>query len=141
MNLIKDIALWNALRPRVAHSLPGRLRLHIAALKRIPDTWTEAQSMLTRLFSVPAGVRSVGLDMRTGSVLVEYDTRVTSEADVLAYLGGVMSLIRKHWDDFSGLSDDVIPGTADRLEEWLGIVAGQHAFLHHKQKIPDDVWP
>ncbi len=140
MNLIKDIALWNALRPRVAHRLPGRLRLHIAALKRIPDDWTDAWSLLTRLFRIPAGIESVDLDIRTGSVLVDYDSHATSEADVLAYLGGVMSLIRKHRDDFSGLPEDKIPVVADRLEEWLGVVAGQHAFLHHKQTIPEDVW-
>jgi hypothetical protein len=141
MNLIRDMALRNALRPRVAHSLPGRLRLHIPALKRIPDGWTQAQSLLTRLFRIPDGVESVELELRTGSALVGYNSSVTSEADVLAYLGGVMSLIRKHWDDFAEVPQDKVDLLADRLEQWLGHVAGQHAFLHHKQKIPNDVWP
>jgi hypothetical protein len=141
MNLIRDIALRNALRPRVAHSLPGRVRLHIPALRRIPADWTQAQSLLTRLFRVPDGVRSVELELRTGSALIEYDGGVTSEADVLAYLGGVMSLIRKHWDDFAKVPEDQVNALADRLEQWLEHVAGQHAFLHHKQTIPSDVWP
>ena len=37
MKLLEDIAVWNQLWPKVMHRLPGRLRLRIALLKKLPD--------------------------------------------------------------------------------------------------------
>lgn len=141
MSLIKDIALWNALRPRVAHSLPGRLRLRIPALKRIPQDDKQAEALLARLFGVADGVKNVEMEQRTGSVVVEYDENTTTAEDINAYLGGVMSLLRKHWDRFSNVQDEHVDELADRLEAWLRTVAHRQTFLRHKMTIPDDVWP
>jgi hypothetical protein len=140
MSFVKDIALWNALRPRVVHSLPGRLRLRIPALKRLPEDAAHAEELLGRLLLVADGVNDVKMEHHTGSVVVVYDDGATSDEDIVAYLSGVMALVRKHWDRFSGVSDDQVGALADRLEEWLRSVAHRQAFLHHKLTIPDDIW-
>jgi hypothetical protein len=141
MKLVKDIALWNALRPRVAHRLPGRLRLRIPALKRLPEDDGRPERMLQRLMQIADGVTDVRLDRHTGSVLVQYDDKLTGDDDIVAYLSGVMALVRKHFDQFSHVPPDRRDALADRLEAWLRTVAHRRAFLHHKLTIPDDVWP
>jgi hypothetical protein len=141
MSLIRDIALRNALRPRVAHSVPGRLRLRFPALKHVPEDSAQAEALLGRLFRVAVGVDNVKMDPRTGSVVVEYNRDATGEDDIMAYVGGLMALVRKHWDRFSQVNDGDVGALADRLEEWLKTVAYKQSFLKHKIAIPDDVWP
>ncbi|UCH83519.1 MAG: hypothetical protein JSW50_13830 [Candidatus Latescibacterota bacterium] len=141
MKLVEKLAMWALLKPRVEHSLPGRLRLRIPALRRIPAGRGDAAALLERLFRVPTGVAAVDIDQRSGSVLVGYDLDRTSEDDILAFLGGVMSLVRKHWREFAEVADSDIDALADRLEEWLRGVSHSQAFFRHKLTIPDDIWP
>ena len=140
MGLVKKTARWILLRPRVEHSLPGRLRLRIPALKRIPEDWGGASVLLERLFRVPDGVGYVKVDLRSGSVLIGYDQNRTTQDDILAFLGGVTALLRDHWRDFGAVPEDGIDAMADRLESWLRHVANTQAFLKHKLTIPEDVW-
>jgi hypothetical protein len=140
MKFVEKIALWSLLRPRVEHSLPGRLRLRIPALKRIPEDQRSGSGLLERLFRVPGGVEEVQVDLRSGSVLIGYDPGRTTEEDILAFLGGVTALLREHWRDFGAVREDAIEEMADRLEIWLRSVANTQAFLKHKVKIPEDVW-
>lgn len=140
MSLVKDIALWNALRPRVVHRLPGRLRLRIPALKRLSENAGQAEALLERVMGVADGINDVALEHHTGSVLVLYDEAATSDQDILAYLRGVVSLVRKHWTELSKVQGEEVDAVADRLEVWLRTVAHRQAFLHHKLTIPDDVW-
>jgi hypothetical protein len=141
MNLVEKLAIWAMLRPRVEHSLPGRLRLHIPALKRIPEDQVQAVDLLERLFRVPNGVQAVKFDLRSGSVLIDYDAGVTTEEDIMAFLGGVMALLREHWRGFTNVPNGQVIALADRLEKWLAGIAHSQAFLKHKLRIPDDVWP
>jgi hypothetical protein len=140
MGFVKKLAMWAMLRPRVEHSLPGRLRLRISALKRIPEDWGGAAALLERLFRVPEGVRDVEIDLRSGSVLIGYDAGQTTEKHILAFLGGVTALLREHWRDFGEVPEDAVDGLADRLETWLRDVADTPLFLKHKLTIPNDVW-
>jgi hypothetical protein len=61
---------------RIAHSIPGRLRLRFAPREVDPEALA---SLLARLSARP-GVRSARYSPASGSVLVEYDPDALSEA-------------------------------------------------------------
>jgi hypothetical protein len=67
--------------PRILHTLPGRLRVHL-------PTWPGdgALSVEQHLRRLP-GVRRVAANPLTGNVLISFDPRTTSEAALLAALG------------------------------------------------------
>jgi P-type Cu2+ transporter len=68
---------------RIAHSVPGRLRLRGAEGRALP----RAISPRAQLDGV-AGVRSIRFRSRTGSLVVEYDPQACTEAMLLKALGG-----------------------------------------------------
>jgi Cu2+-exporting ATPase len=78
------------LRGRMAHAVPGRLRL------RYPPAWLarEGQALAADLRRLP-GVRAVETRSLTGSVVVEYDPRRTPEPDVLAVMARAPAAARR----------------------------------------------
>jgi hypothetical protein len=64
--------------PRLVHSLPGRMRMHLAGWPRAGQCAVEA-----RLCQVP-GVHSVQANPLTGNVLIHYDPTATNEQTLLA---------------------------------------------------------
>jgi calcium-translocating P-type ATPase len=69
--------------PEIVHSLPGRVRVHLADLDSRTEGWIGY-----KLRGLP-GVRKVNVNQLTGNVLVCYDPSVTDQA---AVLGGLKSL-------------------------------------------------
>ena len=65
------------------HYVPGRLRIRIPRLKRN----AEEARILTKALSRVSGVRSVEVNLLTGSLLVHYDPCVSNAAAVLSAVG------------------------------------------------------
>ncbi len=72
-----------AQEPRLLHTLPGRLRVHVPWLTR--QEQGELELRLRRI----GGVRSVQASAVTGNVLVLYDSAQTSQQAILAAIGTV----------------------------------------------------
>jgi hypothetical protein len=71
--------------PKVLHSLPGRVRLHL------PDWSGSDPASLDRCFHRVPGVRRVRANPVTGNVLIEYDTRLVKVSSLLRVAAGVRS--------------------------------------------------
>jgi Heavy metal associated domain 2 len=65
------------------HHVPGRLRVRILPIKGHPD---KARLFAARMEALP-GVRAVAANALTGSVVIHYDARLTSDSKMLAALG------------------------------------------------------
>jgi Heavy metal associated domain 2 len=64
------------------HDIPGRLRVRCEALRR-----NETGAILVRSqLDTTAGVTAVNINLLTGSVIMHYDVRKTTAADLLAVL-------------------------------------------------------
>jgi len=74
---------------RVAHAVPGRVRLKFAALKGNPALARELEARLRDV----AGVRSVDANPTTGSALILYDERHGSWADRVESLASTVAPI------------------------------------------------
>jgi calcium-translocating P-type ATPase len=68
-------------RPRVVHSLPGRIRVHV------PGWSGEGSGALEQRLSTLAGVRRAHASAHTRNVLVEFDRDAADERSILSALG------------------------------------------------------
>ena len=71
-----------AARARVAHSMPGRLRLRFAPREVDPESLA---TLLARLSGRP-GIRSARYSPASGSIVVEYDPNALTEAALMGDL-------------------------------------------------------
>ena len=140
MKLLEDIAIWSQLRPKVVHSLPGRLRLRIGLLKKLPDDWLNVAEVLQHAISAPDGIDRVDFDPRTGSLLVRYDSDTYNESDVLGYLHSLLELVRRNRDRLRGISNGRAVQVANRLEAWIQEHTRRRPVVDVKAEVPDEVW-
>ena len=57
------------LKFRVVHRLPGRLRVHVPALRQISTQFQNIVDVLINKFSYPVGIQDVGINYITGNLL------------------------------------------------------------------------
>jgi len=140
MKILEDAAIWSLLRPRVTHRLPGRLRLRVPLLRKLPDEWLQTAQILEQVMCSPEGIRSVQSSRPTGSVLVEYDPDTLSEADVLSFLRILLELLWRHRDRLASLNNGQAAELARRLEEWVHEHTRFRPVIDSSTDIPDELW-
>ena len=96
--MIKRETQQDLMKGRVAHSLPGRLRLTADGLCLLPDEAAEIANALAHI----RGVRRARITPRIGSVLLEYDERLldstalTEQADMVLARYSMPALRARH---------------------------------------------
>ncbi len=88
-------------RIEVIHSLPGRLRLGISELARLPEGYVQYLDTLQALLEKLPGVSSVSINHYSRSVLFLYDPDLISEADLLAFIEDLFKDSMMKADDLS----------------------------------------
>jgi hypothetical protein len=83
MDTLLNTAAGIAINPRVVHSLPGRMRLHIPALRRVPETWRVKKSILSEALESTPAIFDVSWSYLTGNVLIRYDREAVTESDII----------------------------------------------------------
>ncbi|CAB1074024.1 hypothetical protein JY97_09060 [Alkalispirochaeta odontotermitis] len=81
MGLTKFISAF-----RIAHRLPGRIRIYIPVLEKLPEDWREFVKPLTELITMRNGVKTVDIQPVTGSLLIDYDPGQMDENGILKWL-------------------------------------------------------
>jgi len=140
MKILEDIAIWSQLRPKVVHSLPGRLRLRIGLLRKLPDDWLNVAEVARRAIAASSEISSVDFDHRTGSLLIRYEPKRLTESDVLAYLRCLLELLRRNRNRIKGISNNQAVEVARRLESWIGKNTRRRPMIDPKGKVPDEIW-
>lgn len=135
---LKDAALGALLRPRVLHALPGRLRIHLPLLKRLPEN-DGIVSLVADLLSVPEGIAEVAPNTATGNVLLRYDGSRLSRDEVMGYLQSVTRICVSHRDRLESVPKERIPEVGERLRIWLGETVSARLHLDPDARVPDDV--
>ena len=102
-------------RPKVVHRLPGRLRVHIPLLQKLPKEYDGLANRMAALLAVPDEVESATTSLTTGNVLICYDPASVTEVDVLGYLRGMFEIFVRNRERFEGLA----PEDANRVYEKL----------------------
>jgi hypothetical protein len=71
---------------RIVHRLPGRIRIHIPVLKKLPEKWRAFTRPSSELIRMKRGINTAEVQPVTGSLLIEFDPEAINEADVLKWL-------------------------------------------------------
>ena len=74
------------LGPKVIHRVPGRLRVSVPAIRRVPSQFNGMVNRLIDKVRLPNGVKTVDLNFISGNVLIHYHVNQTEEVDVMGWL-------------------------------------------------------
>lgn len=97
--IIESLLLNTLYKTQVVHSLPGRLRLHIPYIKKIPKEWHIEENYFTIAQKI-RGITNVDVCYQTANALVIYDKDILSENDVVKIFKDMAAVGMKHRDEF-----------------------------------------
>lgn len=137
MNLFEEGYLLLA-KPRVVHSLPGRLRLQVRLLKKVGrdhQCWSE---LLCALLKVPEGIEEVSANSVSGTVLLTYDTTLVSEKEIVSFINSLTRVIVTQREDLARLLKNDSDTIFNCLRDWLQRTVTQRLHLDVTQRILSD---
>jgi hypothetical protein len=103
----------------VAHRLPGRVRIHIPTLERLPRRWYAHADRTAALIALREGVIDADIRPVTGNVVVRYDPEQIEEAQVIEWLKSLVTGFLSIHVESTGDFEVDINRRFLRLKEWL----------------------
>lgn len=104
-------------RPKVVHRLPGRLRVHVPFLQKLPREYDGLANRIAALLAVPDEIESATTNLMTGNALICYDPASVTEVDVIGYLRGMFEIFVRNRERFEGLKPENAPLAYEKLEQ------------------------
>jgi hypothetical protein len=137
---VKAALLSRWFAPRVLHRLPGRVRISVPLLRRVPDEGKPLARKLEPLFLLREGIQSVQVGFLTGNVLVRFDARRLDEQHVLRWTSLLHRMISEHWDRLEAIPSDRVSSVIGRVRGVLAAAAQDDPRFARGVVIPSDVW-
>lgn len=133
---------WLALqlRPRVIHRLPGRLRVHVPALRRVAVAFRELVDSLLVGFALPEGLHSVEVSYATGNLLIRYGCERIGEKEVLDWLLAVRRVVGQVLERFADMDEDEARQAGERLLGFFRNESERGTRIDGDFGIPDEIW-
>ena len=117
-NLLKGNRFFS-IRPRVVHSLPGRLRVHFSAMERLSSRWHRYSEPVAELVEIKQGIENTNIQPETGNVLITYDADTLGDKDILDWLESIVKISLKNIRSFSSMSEDNFESLLNRVKTQL----------------------
>ncbi len=137
MNLFEEGYLLLA-KPRVVHSLPGRVRLQVPLLKKVGRDHQHWGDLLCTLLKVPEGIEEVQANSVSGTVLLNYDAKKVSEKEILSFITSLSRVFVSQRDDLARLLKNDTDTIFNCLRDWLQRTVTQRLHLDVTQRILSD---
>lgn len=134
MKLLEEGYLLLA-KPRVIHSIPGRLRLQVPLLKKVGGKHQQWAELLCALLRVPDGIVDVSASHMSGTVLLHYNATVVSEKEILSFMSSLGRVFVSQRDDLARLLKKDSDTVFEYLSQWLQRTIGKQLHLDVKQRI------
>lgn len=138
--LVKNMLLCVAAKPRVLHRLPGRLRLHIPLLNQVNENSLNVASSIIGLVETPEEIFSVEPNFITGNVLICYDNKLVKEEGVLALFRSLVKIVARHWEQIIAIPPAKAEEVARRVTEYLKEHITHRYDISERIQLPDDIW-
>jgi hypothetical protein len=132
-----DTVVTVLLNPQVVHSLPGRLRINIPALRRVPENWRLEEDSVAGLVKSLPGIHSVSLSYITGNLLIQYDQEKITEDEIIAGIQKMGRALLQKRRQLAEISPEKLPLYIKRLDDYF---KQKPALNFQEVTIPDDVW-
>lgn len=71
---------------RIKHRIPGRIRIHIPALEKMPSEWHALSDTVQALITSKEGISEARIEPISGSVILRYRAEVIDDREVLNWL-------------------------------------------------------
>lgn len=81
---------------KVVHSIPGRLRLFVPNLSKVPEELKKYDNEVKKLILSKKGVKSVEYSYITNKILLYYDPNLISEKEILEWMNKVWKTVINH---------------------------------------------
>ena len=81
---------------KVVHSIPGRLRLFVPNLSKVPEELKKYDSEVKKLILSKKGIKSVEYSYITNKILLYYDPNLISEKEILEWMNKVWKTVVNH---------------------------------------------
>lgn len=104
---------------QIVHSLPGRLRIHIPMLEKLPRRWYSYSDRTADLIMMQKGITGVNIEPVTGNVLIRYNPQQIGESDILTWLKTLVETFITSKTPSTLRSDADVHIRFDYLKEWI----------------------
>ncbi len=102
--------------PRVVHNLPGRVRIHFPALKRLSSRWHRYSAPVAELVKIKQGIQNTSIQPMTGNVLITYDADTMGQKEVLNWLESIATIFTNNVRDYTSLSEHNFESLLNRVK-------------------------
>lgn len=134
MKLLEEGYLLLA-KPRVIHSIPGRLRLKVPLIRKVDTKHHDWKQLICSLLKVPEGIDEVSVSQVTGTVLLHYDSALVSEQEILSFIASLSRVFVSQKDDLSRLMTYDSETICKCLRQWLKRTITRRLHLDANQRI------
>lgn len=104
---------------KVVHSIPGRLRLQIPGMDKVPDKMKKYENFTTNIVKLVDGVKDISYSYITGKILITYDVKKTNEKEIVNFLNLVWKKIVENEEVYKNMSAEEIEENADKFYSML----------------------
>lgn len=126
-------------KPRVIHSIPGRMRLNVPLLKRMGKEHHGSTKLLSVLLKQVEGIDDVTANHVSATILLHYDSKVLSGEEILTFCSSLCRVLLSQKDDLTRLLEKDNDMIFRCLKDWLQRSIKQQLHLDINQRIlPDD---
>lgn len=130
----------NKMRPQVIHSIPGRMRIHIPALKKVNVDQQEVVTVLLNGFKMPHFILDVNVNYISGNLLVTYKDKISSESQVLNWIDDIKRIAETIFYKFYNIDKNKIEKTKAKLLQFLSTESEKGSILDREINIPNEIW-
>lgn len=104
---------------KVVHSIPGRLRLQIPGLNKVPDNMKQYENYTTNIIKLLDGINDVSYSYITGKVLITYDPKKTNEKNIVDWLNLVWKKIVDNEALYENMSSEELEKNSEKFYNML----------------------
>ena len=104
---------------KVVHSIPGRLRLFVPNLSKVPEELKKYDNEVKKLILSKKGIKSVEYSYITNKILLYYDPNLISEKGILEWMNKVWKTVVNHPELYQNKS---LKEIEDNLEVFYDLI-------------------
>ncbi len=115
MNSFLKTAFFYFNKIKVVHSIPGRLRLYIPGMEKVPNEMRKYDYYTTNLIKLHNGIEDISYSYITGKILLTYDVKKTNEKKIVDWLNFIWKKIVENEKEYEGMTPAEIEKNLDRF--------------------------
>ena len=104
---------------KVVHSIPGRLRLFVPNLSKVPEELKKYDNEVKKLILSKKGIKSVEYSYITNKILLYYDPNLIREKEILEWMNKVWKTVVNHSELYENKS---LKEIEDNLEIFYDLI-------------------